>query len=234
MAAWSWVLYDLSNTILSISILSYFFSLWIGDELEAGADTFNYLVALSALLVVLTAPVLGSVADLRQRRRPYLVVLTVLSVILTADLDFSVGALVMVAALFAAADVCYQSALVFYNALLPVVLAGRGIDRISDYGTAVDYVGTIFALVVLTFFVAEQTLFGATFGGPETTLSLLRPLGGWIDTSEEPNSNALLPTGPYRTSSSACPPSSSSQTRLVSESLVKPPGCEVYQRKPTL
>ena len=102
LAAWSWVLYDLSNTILSISILSYFFSLWIGDELGAGADTFNYLVALSALLVVLMAPVLGSVADLRQRRRPYLVVLTVLSVILTAGLDFSGGTLVMVAALFVA------------------------------------------------------------------------------------------------------------------------------------
>ena len=55
IAVWSWVLYDFSNTIFSISILSYFLPLWLGDELGAGADTFNYLVALSALLVVLTA-----------------------------------------------------------------------------------------------------------------------------------------------------------------------------------
>ncbi len=194
LAVWSWVLYDFSNTIFSISILSYFFPLWLGDELGAGADTFNYLVALSALLVVLTAPVLGSVADLTQRRRPYLVVLTVLAVILTAGLDFSGGTLVVVAALFVAADVCYQSALVFYNALLPVVSVGRGAGRISGYGTAAGYVGTIFALVVLTFFVAEQTLFGTTFGGPEATRDLLGPLGGWIGTSEGPNSNAFLPT----------------------------------------
>jgi MFS transporter, UMF1 family len=194
LAVWSWVLYDFSNTIFSISILSYFFPLWLGDELGAGADTFNYLVALSALLVVLTAPVLGSVADLRQRRRPYLVVLTMLAVILTAGLDFSGGALVVVAALFVAADVCYQSALVFYNALLPVVSAGRGAGRISGYGTAAGYVGTILALVLLTFFVAEQTLFGAAFGGPEAARDLLGPLGGWIGTSEEPNSNAFLPT----------------------------------------
>jgi UMF1 family MFS transporter len=194
LAVWSWVLYDFSNTIFSISILSYFFPLWLGDELGAGADTFNYLVALSALLVVLTAPVLGSVADLRQRRRPYLVVLTMLAVILTAGLDFSGGTLVVVAALFVAADVCYQSALVFYNALLPVVSAGRGAGRISGYGTAAGYVGTILALVLLTFFVAEQTLFGAAFGGPEAARDLLGPLGGWIGTSEEPNSNAFLPT----------------------------------------
>jgi UMF1 family MFS transporter len=68
LAVWSWALYDFSNTIFSISILSYFFPLWLGDELGAGASTFNYLVALSTLLVVLMAPVLGSVADLRQWR----------------------------------------------------------------------------------------------------------------------------------------------------------------------
>jgi UMF1 family MFS transporter len=194
LAVWSWVLYDFSNTIFSISILSYFFPLWLGDELGAGAATINYLVALSALLVVLTAPVLGSVADLRQRRRPYLVIFTVLAVIFTAGLDFTGGLLVVAAALFVAADVCYQSTLVFYNALLPVVSAGRGAGRISGYGTAAGYVGTIFALVVLTFFVAEQTLFGVSFGGPETARSLLGPLGGWIDTAGEPNSNAFLPT----------------------------------------
>ncbi len=194
LAVWSWILYDFSNTIFSISILSYFFPLWLGDELGAGADTVNYLVALSALLVVLTAPVLGSVADLRQRRLPYLVVLTVLAVLLTAGLDLSGGMLVVAAALFVAADLCYQSALVFYNALLPVVSIGRGAGRISGYGTAAGYAGTILALVVLTFFVSEQTLLGATFGGPEAARSLLGPLGGWISTSGELNSNAFVPT----------------------------------------
>src|ERR687895_1892280 len=81
LAVWSWVLYDFSNTIFSISILSYFFPLWLGDELGAGADVFNYAAAGSALLVALTAPFLGAVADLRQRRLPYLVALTVLCVL---------------------------------------------------------------------------------------------------------------------------------------------------------
>jgi UMF1 family MFS transporter len=194
LAVWSWVLYDFSNTIFSLSILSYFFPLWLGDELGAGADTVNYLVAISALLVVLTAPILGSIADLRQKRRPYLVVLTVLAVLFTAGLDFTGGVFVVAAALFLAADVCYQSALVFYNALLPVVSAGRGAGRVSGYGAAAGYAGTILALIVLMFFVAEQTLFGVTFGGPEAVSHLLGPLGAWISASEEPNSNAFIPT----------------------------------------
>ena len=197
----SWVIYDFSNTIFSISILSYFFPLWFGDDLGAGGNVYNYLAALSALMVVLIAPALGAVADLRQRRRPYLVTFTLLAVAFTAGLGLAGGVsgaaatLVVAAVLFVAAQVAYQSALVFYYALLPGVAAGRGAGRISGYGTGVGYAGAIVALLVLTFFVSEQTLFGLTFGGPEAARSLLGPvLGGWIDVSGEPNSNAFLPT----------------------------------------
>lgn len=201
VAVWSWVIYDFSNTIFSISILSYFFPLWFGDELGAGGNVYNYLAALSALVVVLTAPALGAVADLRQRRRPYLVFFTLLAVAFTAGLglagSFSGAAatLVVAALFFVAAQVAYQSALIFYYALLPGVAAGRGAGRVSGYGTGVGYVGAIFALLALTFFVSEQTLFGLTFGGPEAARSLLGPtLGGWIDVSGEAGSNAFLPT----------------------------------------
>ena len=184
LAVWSWVLYDFANTIFSISILSFFFPIWLGGEIGRGSEAvFNGATAVSALLVLLTAPVLGAMADLRQRRVPYLVVLTLISVSLTALLDVAGGVIVAVA-LFVAADLAYQSAQVFYNALLPGVAAGRGAGRVSGYGTAAGYVGTILALVILTFFVSEA----------ETVRSLLGPLGGWVETGEEPNSNAFVPT----------------------------------------
>lgn len=183
VAVWSWAFYDFSNTIFSVSILSFFFPLWLGDELGAGAGVVNGATAVSALLVVVTAPVFGAMADLRQRRVPYLVVLTLVAVVLTAALDLAGGVLVAVA-LFVAADVAYQSALVFYNALLPGVSVGRGAGKVSGYGTAAGYVGTILALVVLTFFVTDAAGIREALG----------PLGGWIDTGGEPNSNAFLPT----------------------------------------
>ena len=193
LAVWSWSLYDFANTIFSISILSYFFPLWFGDELGAGSDAVNYLAALAALMVVLTAPVLGAVADLRQRRRVYLVIFTLLAVLLTAGLDLA-GSMLVGAALFVLAEVAFQSALVFYNALLPVVSVGRGSGRVSGYGTAAGYAGAILAILLLTFFVSEQTFFGVTLGGPEAARQLLGPFGGWIETAGEPNSNAFLPT----------------------------------------
>ena len=193
LAMWSWVLYDFSNTIFSVSIISYFFPLWFGNELGAGGSAYNYLAALAAFLIVLAAPVLGTAADLRQSRRPYLILFTGVAVAFTAGLGFS-GSVLVAAALFVVAQVSYQSALVVYYALLPGVSAGRGAGRVSGYGTAAGYVGAILALIVVTFFVSEQTLFGVTFGGPEAMRSLLGPFGGWISVSEEPNQNAFLPT----------------------------------------
>lgn len=193
LAVWSWVLYDFSNTIFAISILTYFFPIWLASDLGAGPGLVNGAVAISSVFVVLTAPLLGAIADLRQKRLRYLVALTVLAVLLTAGLGFAGGVLLAVA-LFVAADVAYQSANTFYNALLPAVSAGRGAGRVSGYGTGLGYFGTILALIVLPIFVAQQDLFGLTFGGPEVMRSLLGPLGGWIDPAEGSNQNAFLPT----------------------------------------
>ena len=187
-AVWAWVLYDFANTIFSISILSFFFPLWIEDQvgrggLLSGAALVNGATAVSALFVVVCAPLFGAVADLRQRRVPYLAALTVVAVFLTAALDVA-GGVVVGLALFVAADLAYQSALVFYNALLPAVSVGRGEGRISGYGTALGYVGSIIALVVLTYFV----------GNGETLNAALGPLGGWLETGGREYSNVFLPT----------------------------------------
>ena len=183
LAVWAWVLYDFANTIFSVSILTVFFPLWVDQQIGDGAWLVNLAAAVSALLIFLTAPALGAMADLRQRRVPYLVVFTVISVLLTVGLDLAGGVVVGVA-LFVAADLTYQSAIVFYNALLPAVAAGRGAGRISGYGTAAGYVGTILALIFLTFFVSDA----------ETVRSVLGPFGGWMETGGEQNSNAFLPT----------------------------------------
>src|SRR5215204_5517819 len=95
-AVWAWILYDFSNTIFSVAILSFFFPLWIEEQVGSGgflsgAGLVNSATAVSALLVVLTAPVLGAIADLRQRRVPYLIVLTAIAVALTAALDVAGG-----------------------------------------------------------------------------------------------------------------------------------------------
>lgn len=182
-AVGAWILYDFANTIFSVSILSYFFPLWLGDELGAGADLFNYITAASMLLVALTAPFLGAVADLRQRRKPYLILLTTLAGMGVMGLNVF-GTVVSAVAVFIAANFAYQCTQVFYNSLLPGIAGERGAGRVSGYGVAAGYVGSILALLFLTLFVTS----------PQMMRDLLGPLGFWIETEGELNSNAFIPT----------------------------------------
>jgi len=185
---WAWVLYDFANTIFAVTVLSLYFPLWVEERVGGGGafvsapGLVNVATAVAAVLVVFSAPVLGAMADFRQRRVPYLAAMTLAAVALTAALDL-VGGVAVGLAVFVAADLAYQSALVFYNALLPAVSAGRGEGRVSGYGTAAGYVGTILALLVLTFFVENG----------EILRSFLGPVGGWLETGEEQSSNAFLP-----------------------------------------
>jgi hypothetical protein len=50
---------------------------------------------------------------------------------------------------------------------------------------------------------------------PETMRSLLGPLGGWIETRGEYNSNTFVPTAVLYLSSSACQPSSFPTSRFA-------------------
>lgn len=183
VSVWAWALYDFSNTIFSISILSVFFPLWLEENFGAGPNVFNYVSAVAALGVVLTVPLFGALADFRQRRMPYLIGLTIISALATAGLDIA-GSILAGMALFVAADVTYQSALVFYNALLPGVATGRSLDRVSGYGTGAGYIGAIFGLLVLTGFVSNADAIRQVMG----------PMGAWIQPGTEHSSNAFLPT----------------------------------------
>lgn len=182
VAVWSWVLYDFAETIFAVSILSYFFPLWLADELGAGSGLFNYITAASMVLVALTAPFFGAVADLRQRRKPFLILFTVLAVTFTVGIDIF-GTVAAAVALFVAANFAYQSSQIFYNALLPGVSGERGAGRVSGYGVAIGYVGAIFSLIFITFFVTNAA----------EVQALLGPFGWWIQTSGAVNSNAFVP-----------------------------------------
>src|SRR3712207_1294971 len=88
-AVWAWVLYDFANTIFAVTVLSLFFPLWVEERVGDGAffsapGLVNGAAAVSALLVVLSAPVLGAVADFRQRRVAFLALPTPAPLVPTA------------------------------------------------------------------------------------------------------------------------------------------------------
>ncbi len=165
-ATLSWILYDLANTIYSMNIVTMYFPTWIMIDLALSDFYVSFANSFSMILVALTLPILGEISDRYHKKMPFLITFTLVCISFTAFIGVSGYALndiaikVSVAILFyTIANYAYQGGLVFYNALLPNVCSKRSIGRVSGYGVAIGYFGSIIGLTLVLPLV-EGTLFG--------------------------------------------------------------------------
>ncbi len=143
----AWCLYDLANTIFAINMTSYHFPVWIVSDQRMPEIAYSSAFSLSVLASATLMPWLGARSDRAGRKVPALAFWTVGCVAFTASLGW-VASAPWALVLFAGANFCYQLAGVFYNALLPAVSSAGRMGRISGYGVAVGYVGTLIGISV--------------------------------------------------------------------------------------
>lgn len=162
----SWIIYDFANTIYSMNVVSMYFSTWIVVDLNLGDKFVSYANSISMLLVALTMPILGEISDRFRRKMPFLISYTVVCVIATTLIGISgyqitepQVRLTYAIIFFIIANYAYQGGLVFYNALLPFVCSERSIGRVSGYGVAIGYLGSIVGLILVLPFV-EGSIYG--------------------------------------------------------------------------
>jgi UMF1 family MFS transporter len=148
----SWGLYDFANTIFSMNVISTYFPLWVTID-QGGADIlYSLSLSGSMLLASLTSPILGAMSDQRSQRMPFLIIWTLVCVAATAGIGLT-NQLFWGILLFVVANYCYQTGLVFYNGLLPLVSMESSLGRVSGYGVALGYLGAILGLKLVEPFV---------------------------------------------------------------------------------
>lgn len=145
--ATAWVLYDLANTIYAAS-LTYLFTPYFTERFPDDRTLLGVVTTISMVFSGVAGPLLGAITDRNGRARGYLTIATVVNVvcILLWGLGGSAGALL--AGLFVA-NFAYQTALTFYNSLLPSVAPPERAGWMSGVGTGVGYFGNIVVLVSL-------------------------------------------------------------------------------------
>ncbi len=150
-----WTLFDFANTSFSVLIVAVGYSLYfkqivVGDAATGKGDFFwGLAVSISMLLTALIAPVLGAASDFTRRRKNYLFLFTLLSVICTALLYFVGENMILVGSLlFIVANIGFEGGIVFYNAFLPSLTEQENYGRLSGYGFAMGYVGSLVSLLI--------------------------------------------------------------------------------------
>ncbi|HLP14622.1 MAG TPA: MFS transporter [Bacteroidota bacterium] len=148
-----WTLFDFANTSFSVIVVAVGYSLYFKEIVAGGSGRGDFLwgtaVSISMLLTALISPILGAAADFSSRRKRFLFGFTIVSILCTALLYFvKPGMIAAGMALFILANIGFEGGTVFYDAFLPGLTTERSYGRVSGYGFAMGYLGSLTTLLV--------------------------------------------------------------------------------------
>ena len=161
----SWYLYDFANTSFTVLIITALFPLFFtdlanltfGDAGVTGGALWGYATSITMVVVAISSPVLGAIADYSGSKKKFLSAYTALCVIfnglmffLRNDLPVFLGVDMWVWGfiLFVIANIGFQGGLPFYNAWLPEISTEETIGKIGGFGYAAGYVGAMLTILI--------------------------------------------------------------------------------------
>jgi UMF1 family MFS transporter len=158
----AWALFDFANSIYPAVVQTAVFSIYytsvvVGNETGRGDLWWGWAVSLSVLIVAVTSPLLGAVADRGGLRKKFMFAYTALC--LMGVLLFTTlgpGMAVRGFLLYVLANVGFEGALVFYNAYLPDIAPREKQGWVSGLGFGVGYLGSALGLIMALQFVPDR------------------------------------------------------------------------------
>ena len=150
----SWTLFDFANSSYSAVIAAVVFPVYyvqtiVGNETGTGDLWWGRAISLSMVLVAVSSPFMGGIADFAGYRKKFLFFYTALSIGAVASLSFlkegmiSEGFLLIIVA-----NLGMEGGLVFYNSFLPAIAPKHYHGRVSAWGYMVGYAGSIISLLI--------------------------------------------------------------------------------------
>ena len=142
-----WVLYDVANsafTLLVSTIMPIYFNYLAGCGGLSSVDYlayWGYATSLVTILVAVLGPTLGTLSDLRGRKKRFFLGSVLIGSVSCVVLGFMQSWLWFLG-LFVISKTAYSSSLVFYDAMLPDVTEDSRVDEVSSYGYAWGYIGS--------------------------------------------------------------------------------------------
>ena len=150
---WAWYLYDFGNSAYAAVVLLAVYSAYFQGSVVGGAEgsrLWGLAVGIAMLVVAITSPILGTIADFSGSKKKFLLFYTAMACLFTAGLFFATpGNVAIGMGFFILAEIGYRSAQVFYNALLPEIAEPHEVGRVSGNGWAIGTLGGILCLVLI-------------------------------------------------------------------------------------
>lgn len=175
----AWCMYDFANsgytTVILTAIFNAYFVGVVAADSGNGHATLLWTLTIAAAngLVLISAPIVGAIADCSSAKKRFLVATTLGCVVFTALLSFvGPGDVTLAMVLVILATVMFASGENLIAAFLPEISPPEMMGRLSGYGWALGYLGGLLALVLCLAYItyAENQGMGASHYVPVSTL----------------------------------------------------------------
>ena len=163
----NWILYDVGNsafTLLVSTILPIYFGYLAGN---AGLTDVQYLaywgyaVSFTTLVIALSGPVLGTLADTKGYKKPIFMTVLIIGAAACVLMGVPKHWLVFLI-VFIVAKIGYSGSLIFYDSMLVDVTTEDRMDDVSSQGYAWGYIGSCVPFVICLVIVLGAGKIGLT------------------------------------------------------------------------
>mgnify|MGYP001168935756 FL=1 len=145
---YSWLFFDLANTLYAFVIPGLYFSVWLVTEQGWTDQALGFATSGAMIVVAILGPWVGARSDGSQGKKPMLLITTLICILATFFLGtFDVNISVL---LFIVSLIGFNLGSVVYDALLVSVSTPENRGRISGTGVAFGYVGSLLGFGVAT------------------------------------------------------------------------------------
>ena len=183
----SWIGYDIANSafimLVSTIIPIYFESLCTEGGLSNAEylSTWSFVGSIATLIVAFVGPVCGTMADRKGFKKPIFLLALAMGALGCAALGLAWSWLSF-AVIFVIAKVGYNSANVFYDAMLPEITTEERMDDVSSRGYAYGYIGSVIPFVLCLLVVLGNEAIGISMG-TAMTIAFLLTAAWWVGLS---------------------------------------------------
>jgi MFS transporter, UMF1 family len=167
----AWAMYDWGisgmQTIIMTAVFPIFFVKVAAAAFEAerASAWWGYVNTIGAILIAISAPVLGALADFKAAKKKFLVAFMLLGAGATAAMFFiQRGDMVFASVTFILSLAGATGSMTFYESLLPHIADETEVDRVSTAGYALGYIGGGILLALALFVIQKPALFGLPHG----------------------------------------------------------------------
>jgi UMF1 family MFS transporter len=151
----AWCFYDFANSSFTTVIVTAFYVLYFKNVVFAertgmGDLWWGMSISLSMIVVALSSPILGAIADCSGTKKRFLLAYTGVCILFTSLLYFvGPGDVIPGVLFFVLANIGFEGALVFYNAFLPEIAGRHDMGKVSGWGWSIGYLGGITSLLLI-------------------------------------------------------------------------------------